>query len=59
LDFFAFFFFATFLAVLFFPTAFRPADDFVFFADFLEDFLAAFLATFLAVELHPVPKTPS
>jgi hypothetical protein len=42
---------STFLAVLFFPTAFRPADDFVFFADFLEDFFAVFLAAFLAVFL--------
>src|SRR5712672_1620469 len=44
-DFFVFFFFATFLAVLFFlPTAFRPADDFVFFADFLATFFEDFLA---------------
>jgi hypothetical protein len=50
-DFFAFFFFATFLAVLFFPTAFRPADDFVFFADLLEDFFAAFFAAVFAAFL--------
>src|SRR6267378_616549 len=48
-DFFAFFFFVTFLAVFFFPTAFRPADDLVFFAGLLEDFFAAFLAAFFAV----------
>jgi hypothetical protein len=49
LDFFAFFFFATCLAVFFFATAVRPtffADG--FFAVFLANFLAAFLAAFLA-----------
>ena len=36
---FAFFFLATFFGA-FFPTALRPADDLVFFADFFDDFLA-------------------
>ena len=40
-----FFFFATFLAVSF-ATAFRPAGNFVFLADFFVDFLAAFGADF-------------
>src|SRR5450631_264222 len=48
-DFFAFFFFATFFVVFFVPTAFRPADDFDFFADLVDDFLAAFLTAFFGV----------
>ena len=48
LDFFAFFFFATFLAVFFFPTAFGLADDFDFFAAFFDFLTAVFLVAFLA-----------
>jgi hypothetical protein len=41
-----FFFFATFLAVFFFPTAFRPADDFVFLADLFGIIFFAVFFTF-------------
>ena len=43
----AFFFLATFFGA-FFPTALRPADDLVFFADLFDGFLAVFLAVFFA-----------
>jgi hypothetical protein len=45
---FAFFFLATFFGAFFFPTALRPADDLVFFADLFDDFSAVFLAVFFA-----------
>jgi hypothetical protein len=41
------FFLATFFGA-FFPTALRPADDLVLFADFFDDFLAVFMAGFFA-----------
>jgi hypothetical protein len=54
LDFFAFFFFATFLAVFFLVTAFLPAVDFDFFPDFFAVFLAAFFAAFFEDDLPAV-----
>jgi hypothetical protein len=55
LDFIAFVFFATFLAVFFLPTDFRPAVGFHAFAAFFvfcaDNFFAAFLADFLTVFL--------
>jgi hypothetical protein len=45
----AFFFFATFLAVVFLPTAFRPAEDLVFLAG---DRLAVFFDFLAAISLQ-------
>jgi hypothetical protein len=47
------FFLATFFGAFFFPTAFRPADDLVFFADFFDDFLAV-SATSLPLMTAPI-----